>query len=399
MKTRIASIKVVRTIQASPEMAFEAFAYECRLREWMCDRARTQPRKGGLYEVRWNSGYEARGVFTAYSPPRGLKTAGSLAFTWLGTGEPGETSVKITLKPVEGGTKVTLTHTGFGTGKKWAGRAEESEREWNGGLDNLKSTLETGLDLRQMNQPRLGLGWETAPGETGALVTAVVAGGPCDQAGLTRGDVIAGFAGRKVKSEQDLLTTFYSCRAGQRVPVAFLREGKRHKTTVELGKRPVPQVPDDPAVLVEQVRQAHEQAVAALRTAVMMVGSDEQAGIAPAEGEWSIKQVFAHLSASERAFQQWAVDVLLGNETFGIVGYLPEQFAAVLAGAPTVGALVDRFERDMAESRALVAAITPERRANKWRYRQIAQMLLSFGFHTQDHIQQIQATVQAVQGK
>jgi uncharacterized protein YndB with AHSA1/START domain len=386
------SFKVVRTIQASPEMVFEAFAYECRLREWMCDRARTQLRKGGLYEVRWNSGYEARGVFTAYSPPR------ALAFTWGSPYEPGETSVKIALKPVEGGTQVTLTHSGFGTGKKWAGRVEEAEREWSGGLDNLKSTLETGLDLRQMNQPRLGLGWETAPGETGALVTAVIAGGPCDQAGLTRGDVMVSFAGRKVKSEQDLLTIFYSCRAGQRVPVAFLREGKRHKTTVELGKRPVPQVPDDPTVLVEQVRQAHEQAIAALRTTVMMV-SDEQAGIAPAEGEWSIKQVFAHLSASERAFQQWAVDVLLGNETFGIVGHLPEQFAAVLAGAPTVGALVDRFERDMTESRVIVASLTPERHANKWRYRQIAQMLLSFGFHTQDHIQQIQAIVQAVQGK
>jgi hypothetical protein len=294
---------------------------------------------------------------------------------------------------------VTLTHTGFGTGKKWAGRAEESEREWSGGLDNLKSTLETGVDLRQRNQPRLGLGWETAPGETGALVTAVIAGGPCDQAGLTRGDVMVSFAGRKVKSEQDLLTIFYSCRAGQRVPAVFLREGKRHKTTVELGKRLVPQVPDDPAVLVEQVRQAHEQAIAALRTAVMMVVSDEQAGIAPAEGEWSVKQVFAHLSASERAFQQWAVDMLLGNETFGIVGQLPEQFAAVLAGAPTVGALVDRFERDLAESRAMVAALTPEHRANKWRYRQIAQMLVAFGPHTQDHLGQIQKTVQAVQGK
>ena len=397
MNANRTSVKVVRTIQTLPEMAFEAFAYECRLREWMCDGARSVPRKGGLIQVWWNSGYEARGVFTSYSPPRALKTAGSLAFTWLGTGEPGETNVKIALKPVEGGTQVTLTHSGFGTGKKWVGRAEEAEREWNGGLDNLKSTLETGLDLRQMNQPRLGLGWETAPGETGALVIAVIGGGPCERAGLTRGDVIASFAGRKVKSEQDLLTIFYACRAGQRVPVAFLREGKRRKTTVELGTRPVHQVPDDPAVLVEQVRQAHEQAIAALRTAVMMVVSDEKAGIAPAEGEWSVKQVLAHLSGAERGFHAWVANVLIGEQT-PITGNLPEQFAAILASAPTVGALVDRFERDLAESRAIVASLTPEHHANKWRYRQIAQMFTDFAAHTAEHTQQIQAAIRAVQG-
>jgi uncharacterized protein YndB with AHSA1/START domain/uncharacterized damage-inducible protein DinB len=398
MSANRTSVKVVRTIQTSSEMVFEALAYECRLREWMCDGARTVPRKGGLFYVWWNSGYEARGVFTSYSPPRGLKTAGALAFTWGSPYEPGETSVKITLKPVEGGTKVTLTHTGFGTGKKWAGRAEESEREWNGGLDNLKSTLETGVDLRQARLPRFGLRWEPAPDEAGALVTIVMEGGPADLAGLRRGDVIIRMAGCKVRNEQDLLAVFHTCRAGQRVPIIFLREGKRHATTVELGASPVLGIPDDPAVLVEQVRKSHEEAVAVLRATVLMI-PDEQAEQSPAEGEWSVKQTLAHLSASERGFQSWTMDVLLGNATHWIEARLPEQFSAVFASAPTVGALLNRFERDMAESRALVAAITSERRANKWRYRQIAQMLSSFGFHTQDHIQQIQAIVQAVQGK
>ena len=71
----------------------------------------------------------------------------------------------------------------------------------------------------------------------------------------------------------------------------------------------------------------------------------------------------------------------------------------MFATAPTVGALVDRFERDLAESRAIVASLTPEHRANKWRYRQIAQMLVAFGSHTQDHIGQIQRTVRAVMDK
>ena len=392
MKTDTQSVKVVRTINAAPQEVFDSFQYECRLREWMCDGTRTVPRKGGLFHVWWNSGYEARGVFTAYSPPR------ALAFTWTSPYEPGDTSVRITLKPVEGGTRVTLTHTGFGAGKKWAGRAEESEREWNGGLDNLKSVLETGLDLRQLNQPRLGLGWETASGEAGAVVTAVFGGGPCEQAGLQKGDVIVRAGRQNIRGEQDLLKAFLTWKAGQRVPYADIRAGKRKTITVELGKRPVPEIPDDPAELIEQVRQTHEQAIAALRTAILMI-TDEQAGLAPAEGEWSVKQVLAHLTASERGFQHWAVDVLLGNEDLGIEGQLPESFAAIFATAPTVGALVDRFERDLVESRAIVASLTPEHRANKWRYRQIAQQLVGFGFHTQDHIEQIQKTVRAVTGK
>ena len=85
MKTDTQSIKVVRTINAAPQEVFDSFQYECRLREWMCDGTRTAPLKGGLFEVCWNSGYEARGVFTAYSPPR------ALAFTWGSAMEPGET--------------------------------------------------------------------------------------------------------------------------------------------------------------------------------------------------------------------------------------------------------------------------------------------------------------------
>jgi uncharacterized damage-inducible protein DinB len=259
--------------------------------------------------------------------------------------------------------------------------------------------LETGVDLRQLNQPRMGLGWETAPGEAGAVVNAIVSDGPCEAAGLLKGDVIVHAGRHRIRGEQDLINAYFTWKAGQRVPFTIIRNDKRKTITVELGTRPAPEIPDDPAALIEQVHQTHERAIVALRTAVMTI-TDEQAGLAPAKGEWSVSQVLAHLTASERAFQHWAAEVLQGNETFGIQGQLPESFAAAFATAPTVGALVDRFERDLAESRAFVASLTPDaqgRRANKWRYRQIAQMLVAFGPHTLDHVEQIQNTVRAVQ--
>jgi uncharacterized protein YndB with AHSA1/START domain len=69
-------------------MIWAALTQASGLREWMCDGARSVPREGGLIQVWWNSGYEARGVFTAYSPLR------TLAFTWLSVSEPAETRVK-----------------------------------------------------------------------------------------------------------------------------------------------------------------------------------------------------------------------------------------------------------------------------------------------------------------
>lgn len=294
--------------------------------------------------------------------------------------------------------QVRLIHSGLGAGKKWTGWVEQAEQEWNEAVDNLQSVLETGIDLRQAKQPRIGLVFETAEGNSGALLTTVISGSPADLAGLCRGDVVVRMSGQRVRSEQDLVAVYFVCRAGQRVPVVYLREGKRRTTTVELGARSMPDIPDDPVVIVEQARQAHEKAIAALRTSVMML-TDEQAGLATAEGEWSVTQVLAHLSASEHGFQSWAVDVLQGEETHGIEAHLPEQFAAVFASAPTAGALLDRFERDLAESRAMVAALTWEHRAHRARYRQIAQMLLDFDFHTQDHLRQIQTTVRVVQGE
>ncbi len=392
MKKMGTSIKVARTVQASPEMIWAALTQASELREWLCDEARVEPHKGGHIQMNWREGYEVRGTFTAFSPLR------SLAFTWAGSDDPGETSVRFALKPVEGGLQVRLIHSGLGTGRKWTGWVKQAGEEWNEVMDNLQSVLETGIDLRQANRPRIGLVFETAQGNSGALLTDIISGGPAYLAGLCKGDVIVRMAGQRVRNEQDLMAVFFLCQAGQRAPVVFMREGKRHTTTVALGARTMPEIPDDPVVIVEQARQAQEKALAALRTSAMIL-TDEQAGLAPAEGEWSVKQILAHLSVSERGFQAWAVDVLQGEETHGIEAHLPEQFAAVLASAPTVGALLDRFERDLAESRAMVAALTWEHRARRARYRKIAQMLLDYDIHTKDHLQQIQATVRAVQDK
>jgi hypothetical protein len=166
---------------------------------------------------------------------------------------------------------------------------------------------------------------------------------------------------------------------------------------VEFGKRPVPEISQDPAVVVEQARQIHEQALADLRATVAAL-SEAQANRSPAAGEWSVKQALAHLCVCEPAYRAWATLALLGdNPNYWVEARLPEQFATVLYTNPTVGDLIARLERELAESRAYVAAIAPERLAYKGRYRLVAYYLIDFAHHINMHLAQIQKTIQAVQ--
>jgi uncharacterized protein YndB with AHSA1/START domain/uncharacterized damage-inducible protein DinB len=385
------SVKIVRTIHAAPDMVFAALTQAVELRGWMCQEAYTEPRKDGYIRLRWSSGYNVMGAFTTFAPPA------RLSFTWLSANEPGETTVKITLKPVEGGAKITLVHAGFGPGKKWAGRSQESEQGWNKSLDNLKSVLETGLDRRTLEQPRIGMGFESVKGGTGVIVTQIIPDGPAAKAGLQPGDWVTRLAGKKVLDESGFAAIFSQCRAGQKAKIAYVREGRQRTTMVEFGARPVPQVSDDPAVVVEQARQIHAQMLAALRTSVAAL-TDEQAERQPAPGEWSVKQALAHLCVCEPEYRAWATRALLGGDAnYWVEARLPEQFATVLNAKPTLHNLLDRLERELAESRIFIAALTPERRAYKARYRHVALMLLDFAYHIGMHLEQIQKTIKAIQ--
>lgn len=382
------SARVSRTIEATREMVFEMLTQASGLREWFCVHAFTEPRKGGRWHIRWRSGVLAHGVYTRFIPSQ------NIAFTWNVVGEPGENHVQIVLKEGDGATRLALTHADI----RRAANVKTIELEWGAALDNLKSVLETGVDQRNAHLPRIGLGFESAEGNQGVRVTFVMPEGPAAQVGLEKEDILTSFCGHRLHTAEDFMNVYTKCRAGQRVRMVYMRGPKRHTANVELGARLVPQVPADTATLVEQVGLMHRQALGALRDCLQGL-SDGAAARPPAEGEWSVLQVLGHLCASERAFQSWVADTLLGRDTVWIQSRLTEQLAVISATAPTVSLILEHLERDLLESRSMVAALTREHRAYKMRYRRIAHMLLDFAMHIQDHTQQIQWTVQALEGK
>lgn len=338
----------------------------------------------------WRSGYRAVGTLQSITPDR------SLAMSWQGSGEPGPTTIKVALAPSAGGaTRVTLTHSGFGAGKAWAGRAEEAEHAWNKALDNLKSILETGIDPRAAEWPVMGVVFTDEPGVQGAVLNIVVPGGAAETAGLHKGDVVVRLASARVSSAREGVAALSMLRAGQKAPVTVLSEGVRRTIPLVLGARPVTEIPSDMADLIDQAAQMHREVMGRLRQAV--TGLDEtRAAMPPAECEWSVKQVLGHLISCEAGFRAWACDVLMGRTTSWIEARLPEQMAAVFAAASTMPALLDRLESEMAQSRALVGAMSPEHCAYKPNYRRLGEMLLDFASHTGDHMDQIENTIEAV---
>jgi S1-C subfamily serine protease len=81
-------------------------------------------------------------------------------------------------------------------------------------------------------QQRLGLSVDT-----GVVVGAVVTGSPAESAGIERSDVIVGFDGKDIATEEDLLGAINRKKPGDTVKVVVVRGKDRKTVTVTLGSR------------------------------------------------------------------------------------------------------------------------------------------------------------------
>jgi len=70
----------------------------------------------------------------------------------------------------------------------------------------------------------------------GALVAQVSPGGPADQAGIKRGDVIVRFGDEKITKMRELPAIVSSTPVDREVPVEVIREGRRETMNVKVGK-------------------------------------------------------------------------------------------------------------------------------------------------------------------
>jgi serine protease Do len=73
-------------------------------------------------------------------------------------------------------------------------------------------------------------------GENGALVGDVVSGGPADQFGIKRGDVIVAFDGRPIRESRELPYIVASTPVGKTVSVQLIRKREKKNVQVKVGE-------------------------------------------------------------------------------------------------------------------------------------------------------------------
>ncbi len=398
-------VKQSVVIDTTPELAFEAVTKASELREWFSDQAWTQVQPGGRYAVRWNQGYICEGTFKKLDAPH------RAVVTWRGTGEPGETKVKFTVEAQdEGGVKVKVSHNGFGAGDEWDKAMAEAEKGWATGLENLKSCLETGVDLRIARQPFLGiypilLDAERATKEGIAVEKGIYINGTLEEsgaraAGLAKGDVIVAISGMETPSYQEFTAALRAHSAGDVVDMELVRGQERETVKVTLGQRPQPAVPEAPEDLAQFLADQDKETDAELKAVVEGL-TEEEAGKRPAEDEWSVKHVLAHLSLGERDTQNFLTATALDGWLDGGGGNpaaMPGRLEAVLAVAPTLEDLLARFFTDEVETVALLRGLPDETLAHKARYYRIRQIVAFFSLHTREHIEQMKRAIEAARG-
>ncbi len=184
-------------------------------------------------------------------------------------------------------------------------------------------------------------------------------------------------------------------KGGDNIEAVFYRGPEKKTVTMELSKRPIPQIPWDAAGLAKVVRAKYDEGLAALEKALAGV-SETEADFEPAAGEWSAKQVLAHLVQTERHWLENLDDVIGGYPRFSDewAGNSTLHVRATAKAYKTVRGLLDEMKRLADEMTAYVAALPVEFLARKASYFQVANTLLEGSLpHILSHLNQIHAAI------
>lgn len=399
------TVRVKKLIQAGPDEVYYAFTHATALRQWMCDFATAVARPAGRLYLWWHGDFYSAGEYIR------LKTNQAIVFTWFGRGEPQPTQVRVTFKPRETGTQVTLAHT-VPDGKKWQLLADGFRHEWTVSLDNLASILETGLDKRVSDRPMLGIDLGDFNGDIAQSLQIPVAEGlridglfqemGAYQAGLRANDVLVALNEKPLTNDYGgLILALQGKKGGDRVEVVFFRGTEKRTVTMQLSKRPAPPIPSDPKELALQLRSKYDESLIELEKTFAGI-SQAEAEYHPSNGEWSAKEVLAHLIQSERLWLQDLDDLVGGIERISddYGGNLQSHLAAIVSTYPSTRGLLDELRRFSNEGVASVAALPREFVARRGSYQQAAQIMLEGQpHHRLTHIDQIKAALAAAPKK
>jgi uncharacterized protein YndB with AHSA1/START domain len=386
--TEIRRAEVV--VQLPPIEVWHALTRPDYLSYWIADRAEVDLRVGGVYNLRAAPWLDLRARIERLVEGR------RLVLRPVNTADDARIEVDL-IKQAAAETRVCVDHP---------------EPELHGllreALENMRSLWERGVDLREARRGMLGVGIDDlqpadrpipgVPEDLGVRISSVLLGGPAEGAGLNRGDVVVGAGGGPVRRREDLVRHIRSADPGQSLSLEVVRQGKRHviePTIAERKNRTQP--PPSQIQLLKMLRELVAAADEKLAQAVKGL-SDADAYRPEAPGKWSVAQVLAHLSVTERLTQCMLDEAIRG----GCPG--PDDLAvssswmlgAVLTERPGVTDLLARLKRDEVETLALLEGVPAEVVAFRPRWARVAHLALDFHTHSEDHLPQIARVRKAI---
>jgi len=378
-----------KMIDAPADLIYRAFTSAAAYREWLCDVSSTNPTQGGWVYLAWNNGYFASGEFTQLIPNK------AVSMTWIGRGEPGWTQVDVVIMPTENQAfKVVLRHSGIGQTDAWVTARGQISKGWELGLDNLKSTLEEGRNLRLMNRPLIGifpyeydiysdsekkrLGF---PVDYGVLVSNVVPNYGADKAGIRSDDLIVAIDGLKVDNIAGLFGVISEYAPGDQITIEAYRGSERLTFTVDTTPQIVQALPGSPEELAKEIEANSTRLLETLDKVVSGV-SEAEASYSPGGEKWSVKETLVHFILHERNLQTWINDLAYDPACSCEVnpGHCLFRIRATLTTYPTLNDLMAELRRSFKETVATVAFLEPsftQRKASYWRlgYELLEKML------------------------
>lgn len=394
------TITVETSVQASVRYAYRAFTNSTSLREWLCDVATVQPHPRGRMYLWWRGDFYSSGHYLELDENKRVK------FRWFSSIDSAPTEVTVTLSEKADTTLISLAHE-VPDDPSWEKSAEAFRENWVSSLENLKSVLETGIDLRIANRPMLGIipGDFTkeqakalrVPVHEGMRLDDVVDGMGAKRAGLQKDDVLVEMAGHPITNDANSLpNAIAGKKGGDRVDVVFYRGPEKKKVKMELGKRPMPKVPFDPVELARQAREIYEPALSKLERCFDNY-TDEQAMQRPAANEWSALEVVAHLIHGERYNSIFLSGLIDGHEPVfdGFGTNVTAQVEATVKANPSIKMMLYTLRRTVDEILAYTELIPEEFTENTGSYYRFGFNLLQPNFHITAHMQQIKEALAA----
>jgi hypothetical protein len=215
--------------------------------------------------------------------------------------------------------------------------------------------------------------------------------------GLQTNDVIVEMAGHPIRSDANSLpTAIAGKKGGDEIEVVFYRGPEKHTVTMELSRRPMPEVPFDPIELANRARELVSPGLAEVEKCFEGV-SEEQARARPEPNEWSALEIVAHLIHGERFNQQALTNLIDGYELTadGFGSNVTAQVEATVKAYPSIALMLEELRRSVDETLAYAAAIPAEFAANKGSYYRFGSALLQPNYHIAAHVQQIRDALTA----